>query len=172
MVDTERERMFKEYTEILDDLKTSFMEKWKMKKEHPATLEDFERFQTLGTGAFGRVILVKYKPTSTYYAMKILDKAKLVKSKQVDHTRNEKHILQSISFPFTVFMEFCFKARIENRSNIFHTRSAPSRFFGEEKACIPKSKARIHFLVFCIPRTTPTCTWCCRSCTAARCSPT
>lgn len=118
MVDTEKERMLKEYNEILDDLKTTFTEKWKMKKDDDATLENFERFRTLGTGAFGRVILVKYKPTSTYYAMKILDKAKLVKSKQIDHTRNEKRILQSINFPFTVFMEFCFKARIENRSNI------------------------------------------------------
>jgi serine/threonine protein kinase len=117
MVDTEKERMFKEYDGILDGLKTTFMEKWKMKLDDNAKPDDFERFRTVGTGAFGRVVLVKHKSTSEYYAMKILDKAKLVKTKQVDHTRNEKRILQSISFPFMVFMEFCFKARIENRSN-------------------------------------------------------
>lgn len=117
VIDTEREQMFKEYHDILDNLRTTFMEKWKMKVDENAKLEDFERFRTLGTGAFGRVILVKYKPTSSYYAMKILDKAKLVKMKQVDHTRNEKRILQCISFPFMVFMEFFFKARIKNRSN-------------------------------------------------------
>ncbi|CAL1673403.1 unnamed protein product [Lasius platythorax] len=109
--------MFKEYHDILENLRTTFMEKWKTKVDENAKLEDFERFRTLGTGAFGRVILVKYKPTSSYYAMKILDKAKLVKMKQVDHTRNEKRILQCISFPFMVFMEFFFKARIKNRSN-------------------------------------------------------
>lgn len=113
MVDTERERMFKEYNEILDGLKTAFMEKWKSKMDDNAKPDDFERFRTVGTGAFGRVVLVKHKTTSTYHAMKILDKAKLVKTKQVDHTRNEKRILLSISFPFMVFMEFCFKARIE-----------------------------------------------------------
>lgn len=117
VIDTERERMFKEYHDILENLRTTFMEKWKTKVDENAKLEDFERFRTLGTGAFGRVILVKYKPTSSYYAMKILDKAKLVKMKQVDHTRNEKRILQCISFPFMVFMEFFFKARIKNRSN-------------------------------------------------------
>lgn len=106
--------MFKEYDEILDGLKNTFMEKWKMRKEDGIKLDDFERFRTLGTGAFGRVILVKYKATSTYYAMKILDKRKLVKMKQVDHTRNEKRILQSVNFPFTVFMEFFFKASIKN----------------------------------------------------------
>ncbi|XP_029165384.1 cAMP-dependent protein kinase catalytic subunit beta-like isoform X1 [Nylanderia fulva] len=109
VVDTERERMFKEYSDILDNLRTAFMEKWKTKVDDNAKLEDFERFRTVGTGAFGRVILVKYKLTSTYYAMKILDKTKLVKMKQVDHTRNEKRILQCINFPFMVFMEFCFK---------------------------------------------------------------
>lgn len=114
VVDNERERMFKEYNDILDDLRTAFMEKWKTKMNDNAKLEDFERFRTVGTGAFGRVILVKYKPTSSYYAMKILDKAKLVKMKQIDHTRNEKRILQCINFPFMVFMEFFFKARIES----------------------------------------------------------
>ncbi|KYQ48891.1 cAMP-dependent protein kinase catalytic subunit [Trachymyrmex zeteki] len=105
MVDTERERMFKEYNEILDDLKTAFMEKWKTKMDDNGKADDFERYRTVGTGAFGRVILVKHKPTNTYYAMKVLDKANLVKTKQVDHTRNEKRILQSINFPFMVFME-------------------------------------------------------------------
>lgn len=114
MVDTNREQMFKEYDDILDGLKSTFMERWKMKKDDNTKLEDFERFRTLGTGAFGRVILVKYKSTSVYYAMKILNKQKLVKMKQVDHTRNEKRILQCVSFPFVVFMEFCFKASIRN----------------------------------------------------------
>lgn len=111
---TEKEQMYQEYNEILDDLKTKFMEKWKTKAVDNAKSDDFEHFRTVGTGAFGRVILVKHKPTSTHYAMKILDKAKLVKTKQVGHTLNEKRILQSISFPFMVFMEFFFKARVEN----------------------------------------------------------
>lgn len=117
MVDTERERMFKEYDEILEHLKTAFTEKWNIKMDDTAKLDDFDRFRTVGTGAFGRVVLVKHKSSSTYYAMKILDKAKLVKTKQVDHTRNEKRILQSVNFPFIVFMEYCFKARFNNRSN-------------------------------------------------------
>ncbi|XP_025074192.1 cAMP-dependent protein kinase catalytic subunit beta-like [Pogonomyrmex barbatus] len=109
MVDTERERMFKEYNEILDNLKETFLEKWKTKVNDNAKLEDFDRFRTLGAGAFGRVVLVKHKSTSAYYAMKILDKTGLVKMKQVDHTRNEKRILQCINFPFMVFMHFFFK---------------------------------------------------------------
>jgi len=42
-----------------------------------AKLDDFDRLKTLGTGSFGRVILVKKKANNTFYAMKILDKQKV-----------------------------------------------------------------------------------------------
>ncbi|GFS36946.1 cAMP-dependent protein kinase catalytic subunit 1 [Trichonephila inaurata madagascariensis] len=72
-------------------------------------LKDFERIQTLGTGSFGRVMLVQNKETKKYFAMKILDKLKVVKLKQVDHTLNEKRILQAVDFPFMVNMVYHFK---------------------------------------------------------------
>ena len=42
-----------------------------------ATLDDFERMRTLGTGSFGRVMLVQHKSTKRYHAMKILNKQKV-----------------------------------------------------------------------------------------------
>ncbi|KRY35850.1 cAMP-dependent protein kinase catalytic subunit alpha [Trichinella spiralis] len=80
-----------------------------------ANLDDFDRLKTLGTGSFGRVMLVRHKQTQQYFAMKILDKQKVVKLKQVEHTLNEKRILQSVSFPFLVNMEFAFK----DNSNLY-----------------------------------------------------
>jgi len=114
MNEAEKEEKFIEYNRILDELKEAFMERWKTKKQDNVNLEDFEQFRTVGTGAFGRVIVVKYKPASTFHAMKILSKARLVKLKQVDHTRNEKRILECINFPFTVFMDFFFKVRSDD----------------------------------------------------------
>ncbi len=80
-------------------------------KSH-ASLEDFERKRTLGTGSFGRVMLVKNTKDNKYYAMKILDKQKVIKLKQVEHTLNEKKILQSITFPFLVNLAFSFKVKL------------------------------------------------------------
>nr|UNJ27328.1 protein kinase A [Penaeus chinensis] len=95
--------------EFLEKAKEDFEEKWKTPTKNTACLDDFERIKTLGTGSFGRVMLVQHKSTKEYYAMKILDKQKVVKLKQVEHTLNEKRILQAISFPFLVSLEFHFK---------------------------------------------------------------
>ncbi|KAI8898507.1 kinase-like domain-containing protein [Globomyces pollinis-pini] len=65
-------------------------------------IEDLEIRNTLGTGSFGRVHLVKYKPTGKHYAMKVLKKSEIIKLRQVEHTMNEKCILEQLDFPFLV----------------------------------------------------------------------
>ena len=47
------------------------------------TLADLEVKKTLGTGSFGRVLLVRHIPTGKHYAMKVLKKAQVVRMKQV-----------------------------------------------------------------------------------------
>ncbi|XP_071439294.1 cAMP-dependent protein kinase catalytic subunit 1 isoform X3 [Hetaerina americana] len=101
--------------EFLEKAKEEFEEKWKKNPTNTASLDEFERIKTLGTGSFGRVMLVQHKATKEYYAMKILDKQKVVKLKQVEHTLNEKRILQAISFPFLVSLKFHFK----DNSNLY-----------------------------------------------------
>lgn len=45
-----------EYTHVLNKLKREFEERWKYKTLIKTSMDDFERFRTLGTGAFGRVV--------------------------------------------------------------------------------------------------------------------
>jgi len=100
---------------FLEQAKKDFEEKWAKNPKNTATLDDFDRLKTLGTGSFGRVMLVQHKANKVHYAMKILDKQKVVKLKQVEHTLNEKRILQAISFPFLVSLEYHFK----DNSNLY-----------------------------------------------------
>ncbi|KAJ3126785.1 camp-dependent protein kinase catalytic subunit [Irineochytrium annulatum] len=65
-------------------------------------LTDFKILNTLGTGSFGRVHLVKLVATQKHFAMKVLRKSDVVKLRQVEHTINEKHILERLDFPFLV----------------------------------------------------------------------
>uniref|UniRef100_A0A1D1XFA4 cAMP-dependent protein kinase n=1 Tax=Anthurium amnicola TaxID=1678845 RepID=A0A1D1XFA4_9ARAE len=65
-------------------------------------LSDFNICRTLGTGSFGRVHLVQSKHNNKFYAMKVLKKTEVVRLKQVEHTNNEKHILEQVQHPFLV----------------------------------------------------------------------
>uniref|UniRef100_A0A8C5XXV6 cAMP-dependent protein kinase catalytic subunit alpha n=1 Tax=Microcebus murinus TaxID=30608 RepID=A0A8C5XXV6_MICMU len=94
---------------FLAKAKEDFLKKWENPSQNTAHLDQFDRIKTLGTGSFGRVMLVKHKETGNHYAMKILDKQKVVKLKQIEHTLNEKRILQAVNFPFLVRLEFSFK---------------------------------------------------------------
>jgi len=98
-----------EMKQLLNEARDAFVQKWEHPPPHSVNLESFDRIKTLGTGSFGRVMLVKHKDSGKYYAMKILDKTKVVKLKQVEHTLNEKRILCAVNFPFLVSMEFAFK---------------------------------------------------------------
>ncbi|XP_034647807.1 cAMP-dependent protein kinase catalytic subunit alpha-like [Trachemys scripta elegans] len=89
--------------------KEDFLKKWENPSQNMANLYQFDRIKTLGTGSLGRVMLVKDKETGNHYAMKILDKQKVVKFKQIEHTLNEKCILQVVNFEFLVKLEYCFK---------------------------------------------------------------
>lgn len=66
------------------------------------TLTDFNIERTLGTGSFGRVHLVQSKHNQRYYAVKVLKKAQVVKMKQVEHTNDERRMLQRCKHPFLI----------------------------------------------------------------------
>jgi serine/threonine protein kinase len=65
-------------------------------------LEDLEVMETLGTGTFGRVRLIRHKANSKYYALKILKKHEVIRLKQVEHIMSEKAILAQVNHPFIV----------------------------------------------------------------------
>ncbi|KAI9487855.1 MAG: camp-dependent protein kinase 2 [Benjaminiella poitrasii] len=77
----------------------------KQRQDRPRLkLSDFNVLRTLGTGSFGRVHLIQSHVNRRYYAIKVLKKSEVVRMKQVEHTNNEKHILESVAHPFLVNM--------------------------------------------------------------------
>jgi protein kinase A len=110
--------------QFLDSKKKEFEEKFKnsgktsviQQNNNSCKLDDFEMDRTIGTGSFGRVMIVYLKKDrSQRFAMKMLKKDNIVKMKQVEHTLNEKKILSSIDFPFVVKLHFSFK----DNSNLY-----------------------------------------------------
>lgn len=66
------------------------------------SLTDFDILRTLGTGSFGRVHLVQSKHNQRFYAVKVLKKQQVVKMKQVEHTNDERRMLQEVKHPFLI----------------------------------------------------------------------
>ena len=66
------------------------------------SLTDFALQRTLGTGSFGRVHLVQSKHNQRFYAIKVLKKAQVVRMKQVEHTNDERRMLQKVKHAFLV----------------------------------------------------------------------
>lgn len=75
------------------------------------TAEDFDIVKVIGKGSFGTVFMVKKKDTKKPYAMKVLDKNKVMERKQYEHTLSERRILQDIDHPFLIGLRFSFQTK-------------------------------------------------------------
>jgi protein kinase A len=118
---------------ILSNSKADFDKKWSNSGSSsaghqqgvgwvPTSLSDFDVLVTLGTGSFGRVVLVRSRASDDtaggggqHFALKILNKAKNVHLKQVEHILRERKILPCVSFPFIVNLVHTFK----DNSNVY-----------------------------------------------------
>ncbi len=82
----------------------------------PLSLTDFDLGVTLGTGSFGRVRFATHRGTGSFWAIKMLKKAEVIRLQQVEHMISEKNILSNLDHPFIVRLSGTFQG-------IFHDHS-------------------------------------------------
>jgi serine/threonine protein kinase len=75
------------------------------------TLNDFNVIKVIGAGAYGKVRLVTCKGDrpSRLYAMKSMSKQKLIDTKNKEHLRTERLILERLNHPFLTQLKFAFQ---------------------------------------------------------------
>ena len=71
----------------------------------------FSFLKIVGKGGFGRVWKVSEKKTKTIFAMKVIDKAKVITKKSVNSVMNERELLSKLNHPFIVNMVCAFQDR-------------------------------------------------------------
>jgi len=72
-------------------------------------LDDFTLVKVLGKGSYGKVMLVRGAQDNRLYAMKMLRKENVIKRNQVEHTKTERSVLETVSHPFIVTLHYAFQ---------------------------------------------------------------
>lgn len=93
----------------LDDIKYKYVDEADRKKNknnefNDFKLDDLEIITTLGKGAYGRVLLVRKigDTVERSFALKRMDKKKIIQSRQQVHVMSEKQIMEESDCPFIV----------------------------------------------------------------------
>ncbi|XP_078734562.1 cAMP-dependent protein kinase catalytic subunit PRKX-like isoform X2 [Lampetra fluviatilis] len=67
------------------------------------SLEQIEMLTVVGTGTFGRVLLVRHRRSAAFYALKVMSIADVLRLKQERHVQSEKDILRDVQpHPFII----------------------------------------------------------------------
>ena len=71
---------------------------------------DFEFLKVIGKGSFGKVLLARHKSEHKIYAVKVLQKAAIVKRNEVRHIMSERNVLvKNVQHPFLVGLHYSFQ---------------------------------------------------------------
>ena len=65
----------------------------------------------IGKGGFGKVWKVEHKKSKTIYAMKEMEKTRVINKRSVQSVMNERRLLAMIKHPFIVNMQFAYQDR-------------------------------------------------------------
>jgi serine/threonine protein kinase len=95
--------------------KSTYVNYKKKEKDNECDINKFELSKVIGRGTFGKVILARYKEDNALYALKILKKEHILKTKNLTNIKNEKRLLEKIDCSFIIKLRFTF----QNREKIF-----------------------------------------------------
>jgi len=108
------------------------------------SLVDFELLKVLGRGSFGKVMQVRKKTDGKVYAMKILKKRAIIARNQVEHTKAERKILQSLQHPFLMTLRYAFQSKDKLYFVLDYFQGGELFFHLKNNRRFPEDVARIY----------------------------
>lgn len=87
-------------------------------KERRTSLSEFQLLRQLGTGAYGKVVLVKREigdDTGSLYALKVMERRELIFSDVAGNIKSERDILALVDHPFIIKLKYSW----QTKTNLF-----------------------------------------------------
>lgn len=81
------------------------------KKKEPMGPDSFEPLSLIGKGSFGLVYLVRERSTEKLFAMKVLEKSKIMGQNLVKYALAERNVLSMTKHPLIVGLNFAFQTK-------------------------------------------------------------
>ena len=106
------EEVIKEKTDdsvLIKNSQTIKAEDYDKNTKTKINFNSFEILEKIGVGGFGKVFKVRQKKTNNIYAMKVLNKAFLIKMNQLHYAITECNVLKSSNCPFIIKLHYSFQ---------------------------------------------------------------
>ncbi|XP_030758239.1 cAMP-dependent protein kinase catalytic subunit beta-like [Sitophilus oryzae] len=104
IMDEKLQKHYAAFDQYLRRQKREFEVKINQEVKQNCTLNDYEIIRMLGAGSFGMVVLCRDKRNNKTYALKLMEKINIVKTKQLVHTAAEIKLMKNLNFTFIVDM--------------------------------------------------------------------
>lgn len=80
-------------------------------QKNDISINDFILIKTISKGAYGKVILARKKNTKDLFAIKVLDKEKMIEKNVIQYVMNERDILTNVNNDFIVRGVYTFQSK-------------------------------------------------------------
>uniref|UniRef100_A0A8C4NMT5 non-specific serine/threonine protein kinase n=2 Tax=Eptatretus burgeri TaxID=7764 RepID=A0A8C4NMT5_EPTBU len=106
---------------------------------------DFAFQKVLGKGSYGKVLLAKHKSDGKVYAVKVLQKAAILKKKEERHVMAERNVLvKNCSHPFLVGLHYSFQTTEKLYFVLDYVNGGELFFHLQRERCFPEPRARFY----------------------------
>ena len=108
------------------------------------TMDDFNIVRVIGRGFFGKVMLVERKDTKELYAIKSVQKAKLLESGRPQTIVAERNIMMLVKNPFIIQLHFAFQTATKFYLGLEYAPGGELFYHMQQTGLIPVDDARLY----------------------------
>ncbi|XP_070194139.1 serine/threonine-protein kinase Sgk1-like [Littorina saxatilis] len=115
------------------------------KSVHSVRPSDFEFLKVIGKGSFGKVLLARHRAEQQVFAVKVLQKAAIMKRNEAKHIMSERNVLlKNVTHPFLVGLHYSFQTADKLYFVLDYVNGGELFFHLQRERFFPESRAKFY----------------------------